>query len=318
VLVDGVEVGPLAARGAGEREVALSDGSKILLDPGAAIDPLDNSDTGFSVLVVQGRVTFDIRPGGPRRWTVECGLATVDVIGTRFTVERETRSVSVTVERGIVLMRGERVPDRVQRLAAGQTLKVDDVLLSGPETAMREQPGLSSASPAKSATPASPVPSAPSGGSAWRGLEQRGDHTAAYAELGPAGIVSASRGASVEELLSLADVARLSGHPADAVIPLNRLLTEHGDHPTAPLAAFTLGRLQLDALGHPALAAEAFARALALGLPQSLQEDAYARLVEARARAGDSSGASAAAQDYERRFPAGKRLAEVRRWTVTP
>jgi len=251
---------------------------------------------------------------------LECGLATVEVVGTRFTVERTARLVRVSVERGIVIVRGERVRDRVQRLTAGQSLEVDDGSVSAQAPSARgEAPQASVPAPfAPVRTPSiSAAPYAPSSHE-WRGLEQSGDHAGAYAELGPAGIASAATGASVGDLLALADVARLSGHPADAVGPLTRAITEHPEDPKAPLAAFTLGRLQLDALGHPALAADAFTRALALGLPQSLQEDAYARLVEARARAGDSAEAAAAAQEYERRFPSGKRLAEVHRWTRSP
>jgi len=311
-LAGGGEVGSLVALEAQGRDVALSDGSRILLAPGAAIEPLDNGPVAFSALVVRGRATFDVQPGGPRRWVLECGLATVEVVGTRFTVDRTAHGVRVSVERGIVLVRGERVRDRVQRLTAGQSVEIDDGTMP-PDRPTVPAPPLPVRAPSASAAPSAP-PSRP----AWRGLEQSGDHAAAYAELGPAGIASAAKGASVEDLLSLADVARLSGHPGDAVVPLTRVLAEHAEDPRAPLAAFTLGRLQLDALGHPALAADAFARALALGLPQSLQEDAHARLVEARARAGDSAGAAAAGQEYERRFPTGKRLAEVHGWTGSP
>jgi len=45
-----------------------------------------------------------------------------------------------------------------------------------------------------------------------------------------------------------------------------------------------------------------------------LEEDARARLVEAHARAGHGERAREAAADYERHFPRGSRLAEVRRW----
>jgi transmembrane sensor len=319
-LAGGGEIGSLLAESAA-RDVPLADGSRILLDAGTAIEPLQNGPTEFSALVARGRATFDVRPGGPRRWVLECGLATVEVVGTRFTVERAAHVVRVSVERGIVLVRGERVRDRVQRLTAGDSLDVDDGLLSA------LAPPRTDDAPAVSAVAALAPVRAPSVAASthvaaaareWRGLEQSGDHAAAYAELGPAGIASASKGASVEDLLALADVARLSGHPADAVVPLSRVVAEHADDPTAPLAAFTLGRLQLDALGQPAPAAEAFSRALELGLPQSLQEDVYARLVEARARAGDMAGAREAAQQYEARFPAGKRLAEVRRRTGGP
>ncbi len=321
VLAGGGEVDSLVAPEASGRNVLLSDGSQILLGPGTAVEPLENGPTAFSALVAQGNATFDVRPGGPRRWVLECGLATIEVVGTRFSVERTARSVRVSVEHGIVLVRGERVRDRVQRLTAGQSLEVDDgsVPAEAQSATDETQPPSGPASPALVRAASSSVrPSQPPLRSAWRGLEQSGDHDAAYADLGPAGIASAVKGASVEDLLPLADVARLSGHPAEAVAPLMRVLTEHADDPRAPLAAFTLGRLQLDALGHPALAADAFTRALALGLPQSLQEDAYARLVESRAREGDSAGATTAAKEYERRFPAGKRMAEVHRWTSSP
>ena len=63
---------------------------------------------------------------GPRRWQIECGLATVEVVGTHFDVERSPGRLRVAVARGQVLVRGERVPDRVRRLAAGEALEVTD------------------------------------------------------------------------------------------------------------------------------------------------------------------------------------------------
>jgi transmembrane sensor len=308
----GAEIGALATESA-PRAISFSEGSHLELDPGAHLQPLENGPTVFSTLLATGRATFDVRPGGPRRWTVECGVATVEVVGTRFTVDRSPGHVHVSVERGVVLVRGERVRDRVQRLEAGESLDVEDVSARGPSP--------SAVSDDSAPVPAAPTPSravvtaaAPPPSAAWRSLAQRGDNATAYAELGAAGIVSASHGASVDDLLALADVARLSGHPADALTPLSRVVAEHADDPRAALAAFTIGRVQLDSLQHPAPAADAFARAIALGLPQSLQEDAHARLVEARARAGDHSGARLAEQEYERRFPTAKRLDEVRRW----
>jgi transmembrane sensor len=110
----------------------------------------------------------------------------------------------------------------------------------------------------------------------------------------------------VTDLLVLADVARLSGHPADAVAPLERILNDFSADPQAPLAAFAVGRLELDALGRPVRAAAALNRALALGLPQSLREDVRARLVEAYLRMGNRAAARAAADAYEREFPAGR------------
>jgi transmembrane sensor len=320
-LAGGGAIATLDAPEPSGRDVTLSDGSHIELSSGARLEPLDNGPTRFSTLLARGRATFDVRPGGPRRWVIECGLVSVEVLGTRFSVERRADGARIEVERGVVLVRGERVPDHVQRLTAGASLDVVENP-PGPTPTLTPSPTLApvpTVAPTPSVAPPVTPPSSPAASTAgWRGLAQRGDHASAYAELGPAGIASASQGASVDDLLALADVARLSGHPADAVAPLSRVVAEHADDPRAPLAAFTLGRVQLDALGNPGAAADSFARALALGLPQSLQEDAYARLVEARAKAGDGEGARAAAQQYEQRFPAGKRLGEVRRWSGPP
>src|SRR5690606_29525095 len=64
-------------------------------------------------------------------------------------------------------------------------------------------------------------------GRAWRALANRGRHHEAYAALRDRGIARESEHASPEQLLLLADVARLSGHPAEAVRPLERLITVH-------------------------------------------------------------------------------------------
>jgi transmembrane sensor len=118
----------------------------------------------------------------------------------------------------------------------------------------------------------------------------------------------------VGDLLALADVARLSGHPAEAVMPLERVLAEFPGDPQAPLAAYTLGRLHLDSLGRPHAAISALERALALGVPHGLREDVRARLVEAYARSGDSVGVERAAQAYAKEFPNGRYTSAVSRW----
>jgi transmembrane sensor len=340
---------------------AFTDGSHVDLGPGTRLELLDNGATSFSALLASGRATFDVRAGGPRRWSVECGVLGVEVIGTRFTVERVAGGARVSVQHGVVLVRGERVRDRVQRLTEGESLEVagfeTELVPTASATAIvatatvaaatvaaataaapppgPESPATPPARPSPSTLPPTPLwpaaaasmstapsassseppaPPAPAAAGDWRKLAERRDNAGAYAVLGPSGIASSSQNASVDDLLALADVARLSGHPADAVAPLTRVVADHPDDPRAPLAAFTLGRLSLDALGRPAQAAAAFQRAIQLGLPQSLREDAYARLVEARSRAGDEAGARTAARDYEQQFPDGKRLREVQRW----
>ena len=135
-----------------------------------------------------------------------------------------------------------------------------------------------------------PVPSERAGGghtgagTGWRELARNGRHREAFATLGTQGIRREAKRLGIADLFALADVARLSGHPADAVGPLQRIIDGFPADPQAPLAAFALGRLELDDLGRPQAAAAAFSRALELGAPDSLRDNVRARLDEARAR----------------------------------
>jgi transmembrane sensor len=135
----------------------------------------------------------------------------------------------------------------------------------------------------------------------WRELARKGAFRDAYEQLGSGGIDAASREASVEELFALADVARYSGHPREALAPLGRVAQRGG--PQGALAAFTLGRIRMDQLGEHAAAAQDFERALALGLGGGLQEDAAVRRVEALGKAGDRSRAAALARELVDRTP---------------
>lgn len=111
--------------------------------------------------------------------------------------------------------------------------------------------------------------------------------------------------------MAAADEARREGRDQEAAAILERASALRGD-PAAGLAAFTLGRLELDALRRPARAARAFSLALDLRLPPRLREDAAARLVEAHVAAGDTRAAAAAADAYLRDYPNGRHLERVR------
>jgi transmembrane sensor len=303
-MAGGGGVGVLSGTDHAER-FALSDASRIELARGARLEAKANSGTAFTAHL-DGTATFEVTPGGPRRWSIECGAVTVDVSGTRFRVEEDgsgqSPHVRVSVEHGIVLVRSDAVPNHVQRLVDGQS---SDVTGEAPAPASPIAPAAAVPSAHPDARPASRT---------WHELARGGDYDGAYRQLGPTGVAAEASRASVEDLLALADIARLSAHPADAVGPLSRVLDEHGGDPRAPLAAFTLGRIDLDTLGQPAAAATAFQRAIRLGLPEGLTEDAYARLVEADAKAGEPEAARAARDEYERKYPHGSRSSTMRAW----
>jgi transmembrane sensor len=316
---DGRALVAIDAPAAGAR-LALSDGSAIELGGGARFAPLESSGATFLGVLQRGNASFDVRPGGPRRWQIECGLATVEVLGTRFSCERAPGRLRVSVQRGAIVVRGERIADRARRLAAGETLDIVEGLMSSPTppvttagTALREKSGADLAEPAFEEAASDldePSRAAPPPAS-WRELAHRGHPAEAFAVLGAQGVQREARRLGVADLLALADVARLSGHPTEAVGPLERILSDFAGDPQAPLAAFALGRLELDALDRPRSATIALERALALGVPRSLREDVRARLFEAHERAGEWSAARSAAEAYLRDFPAGRHRAEM-------
>lgn len=155
----------------------------------------------------------------------------------------------------------------------------------------------------------------------WQQLAHDGQfekaYSVAYGASESAGHQTPPTPLGAGELLLLADVARLSHHPADAVSPLTRLLSNHATDPRAPLAAFTLGRVLLDDLGRPREAADAFRRVQTLelqGPDGPLAQDALAREVEAWSRAGEPQRAKERAQEYVRHYPTGRRLRSVRHY----
>jgi predicted negative regulator of RcsB-dependent stress response len=122
----------------------------------------------------------------------------------------------------------------------------------------------------------------------------------------------------VQTRLQEADAARAAGRPEIAAALLERALREGGDATQRAIAAFSLGRLELEVLDRPAAAAEHFAAVVAHGAPRALVEDAQARRVEALVRAGRHDEARREATVYETRWPSGRRLSQVRAWVTSP
>lgn len=300
----------------GEASVSLDDGSRVTLGPDVTVEPVENREDRLILVQGDGHVTYDVEPGGRRRWSVDAGAVTVDVVGTRFTIDREGPRVRVSVERGRVRVRGADVAGGLQRLTAGGVLEVGAAPPSEPtapsapssddsvEPQLRERPEPRARAGVESDPRPARLPR-------WRTLATRQEHDEAFALLGEDGFRDATaRARSTDELFALADIARLSGHPALAVAPLRRIVETPG--PGAPVAALTLGRLELDALDHPADAARSLDRALELGLPEHLRETALARSVDAHRRAGHAGQATTLAVSYLAEFPDGRYAAEIR------
>jgi transmembrane sensor len=270
----------------------LADGSRIELDSDSELEVLDNDSSVFSCVLRKGRGTFDVKPGGPRHWRIETSLVLVEVVGTHFVVERQEKETRVSVQRGSVIVRGERVPDGVQKLSAGQRLVVTPRASAGLVGASTSASGTAVAAVAATATPS--VAAAP-----------------------PSGVpdsVAAAAPRAATNLLQSADEQRRRGDVRGAIQTLRAAVAGGTEPSRRAIAAFTLGKLLLDAAGRPGEAEGAFRTCLRLSPPGAVAEDALARLVEAQVRAGKAEAARGTARQYEQRYPSGRRLVDVQRW----
>jgi transmembrane sensor len=292
----------------------LSDGSRITVVRGARLDVLESSPRTVALALRTGRVRFDVRPRGPRAWRIDCGAFAVEVVGTKFVLERGREGLRVEVLHGAVLVRGEGIPDGVQRLDAGQSLhaRAPVAQAAGAVQAPRDArrpillplTTLVADAPGEVAQETEPLLPQRSVRRRQRAAASDNRHRAADNRRRAAD--NGHRASdNVEALFREADKARLEGRLADAVVALRRILERHVDDSRAALAGFALGRLQLSALKQPELAARHFQLALALGLPAALSEDAHVKLAEAHEKAGDHAAACSAWSDYARRFPQG-------------
>jgi hypothetical protein len=271
----------------------FDDASRVTPSAGTPLRVAVSDDRRFVLNQGIGRAGYSVTPGGRTQWEVVAGRVFVDVIGTEFRVVRSETAVDVTVDHGIVVVRG---PDGAQRLADGESahIVVADAVAEA------------------TVAPAAPVAHGPAVASStsmpeWRRAALRGDYREGYEALGPSGVQTlvADR-ADVETLLAAADAARLAGHPAEAAVALEAVIDrrEGGPHgaagPSAAFAAFTLARVRIDGLHDRKGGRAALERSLALGLSGTLREACYLRLIELADEGGDRD---AVRQAFLREFP---------------
>ena len=295
-------LGPTTAPALEGQSITFADGSVAApLDPQSLVQSKEVTASKIDVELVKGSAHFEVSKHPERVFRVEAGNVTVEVLGTGFVVERLGDGARVSVEHGRV---------KVQ-WGAGSTILGDGQGSTFPpaaEATSTTATSVDTAPPPSTSTSATIAPKA-----TWKVLAHDGEFDKAYAALKVEGGPTAVHD-DAGELLLAADVARLSHHPADAVVHLRRVVTAHAGDPRAPLAAFTLGRVLLEELGQPGQAAEAFAKARALGGAGPLAEDALAREVEAWWRAGATDKAHERAEEYVKLYPKGLRVRSVKKY----
>jgi transmembrane sensor len=289
-------------------ELRLRDGSTAAkLTANTELTLEDDSIARSVIRLGAGAASFAVRPRGARSFVVRSDPFEVRVIGTRFTLTRSAESaLRVAVSEGKVEVSG---PSGVARVSAGES---QDFAANEAKPALRENPPESR----QDAAPSLPRASATGAASGhWRSLAHSKDYEGAFAALQREG------GSAVKDepkdLLLAADVARLSGHPAEAVQHLAGFLRRFPQDSRAASAAFTLGRLH-EQSGKPDRAAQSFARVRTLAPGGPLAEDALAHEVENLARSGQASVARARAAEYLRLYPNGHRVRSVRAHAGAP
>jgi TolA-binding protein len=315
------EVGETASGQLGQRIEALegkavplnfSDGSSLLLHPGAKMRVLSLGSSATRVLVEDGALDVRVAHRSLRkvRWDLEAGPFHVQVTGTKFQMvfHAALQSFRLATEEGQVMVSGcEQQPRTV---SAGQSID-----LSCP----RE--GLVPPVQAAARAPAQPTPTTETvppparttkGEPSWRELLAAGRTEEALRMAERGNFDRACQTASSKELLALADAARLSGSHQRAITALQRLRQHYPRSMDASIAAFTLGRIAFEKLHAYGEAASWFDTYMREQPDGPLMGDSFGRRMEARMRAGDQAQARRDAEQYLRRFPRGPYADEAR------
>jgi len=272
---------------AAQQVVVLHDGSRAEpADADSRLQVVSDRPGDVGVRIERGGARFEVVPNPRRSFVVESGPVRVRVIGTVFSITRTSTGAAIAVEHGLV-----------QVSWAGKQLQLgmgESGVFPPPAELMAAQ---------------SPPQTAPSS-AGWRDLAKRGKYHDAYSALrrGRAHVHK-----EPQDLMLAADVARLSGHPEQAVPHLRAVLQRFPGDPRAPVASFTLGRVLLHDLRQPRQAAAAFHRARTLWPAGPLALDAWASEAEALHAAGERARAAALAARYLDLHPEARHAAAMRR-----
>jgi transmembrane sensor len=324
VLIASLVYGSSAREVASVDYVTLADGSRVKELGEAQWRVVEQRDALVRLEVSRGQIEVDVVKRAERAFFVRADRLEVEVVGTVFRVSCGEIVARVEVDRGRVKVFDE-LGERLVELGAGESLEAPRRFvassagelgaafaagLSGragevaQEVAVQEREVIEVAQEVEGPRVRRGV-EAPR----WSQLARRGDHKAAAPLLREAG-----RPVRVDELLLAADVMRLSGDVRGALPYLEAIERKHPRSSSAPTAMMTRGKLLLERLGEPALAAQVFEELVKRYPGDVLAEHAAARAAQAWSEAGQRERAAEAARRYLERYPDGPRRQAVRRF----
>ncbi|MFO0600999.1 MAG: FecR domain-containing protein [Myxococcaceae bacterium] len=321
---------------ASARTLRLAEGSTVVVADASNVSLQTAEPTEVLLVLDHGRASFDVAKNPARRFIVKADDVEVRVVGTRFTVQRDGRAVSVSVERGIVEVREGETVRRLERGASwsraanpvaveepgdeesadeGDELAADEVDATDTVDTV-EPPGVPSRT-----TPAQPTKKKPHHRSKKKTVKADAppavapggsglDEPLAKDPLPPQPTRLDAVESTPADTFQAAMRARADGKAKDAIAGFQLVCERWPSSAYAPMSAFEWGRLALDSQSDPRQAARAFERTLELATASSLIEDALARLTEAYARF-DPASCRRVQADYLARFPNGSHVRAV-------
>lgn len=302
----------------------FSEGSRLLLHEGGKVRVLSFDATAARVLVEEGTLEVSVAHEESRRmrWDFEAGPYRVNVTGTKFRMafDNHRQHFRLSTQEGQVIV-SDSCRQTSRTVSAGESVDLacparrEESLPEGSAETVpavlspKEQPAVE---PPAAREPNPSVTAASPGDVAWRGLLAAGRLSDGLAAAKRHGLRRTCRVATPQEMLALADAARLFGSAADAVIPLRILRERFPASTDAATAAFRLGLIAFEREHAYVEAAHWFETYLRDQPSGPLMGDSFGRLMQARSRAGDTQRARLDAQQYLRRFPEGPYAPEAR------
>lgn len=316
-LENGTEPGVLRSTQAARRYWRFSDGSIVVAARNTRMQVTQNTSHVLAIRLETGRAHYSVQKKAQHRWTVDCGLALIEVIGTKFWAERDAHTVSVGVTEGTVEIKSALLEKGARTLAAGERLRISESPQTRtPTTTLSTTPSPAEPQtnePARSTTPAvsepEPVPLT------WQQAAAQGDFALAATRIEAQGLRQLqAQITDADTLLQLSDVLRGAGRTAEAAQVLEDFQRRFSQDARASQMAFSLGRLYLEQLSHPARAAKIFEQLVANNPPAGLLDDTYLRWIESLVKAGDAEKAKRVAQEYMQKYPRGHRVQDIKQW----
>lgn len=307
-----------------DTQIRFSDGSEVVLEPGADthIQKLDENGGRVSIDEGTARVAIAKRPGAS--WTVDAGPYTVKVTGTAFSVHwsKKEQAFEIAMVSGSVIVTGPLVGSGMA-LHAGQRVRTGKgkLLIDTTDAARSKVSSVAptpidlDALPLSADAPPAPGAGLPGGALDWSRRAAQGEFAAVIEAAERRGLDVTLATASLADLAALADSARYARR---ASLAKRVLMAERKRFPASSAArdaAFFLGRLAEDD-GSGAL--EWYDRYLADSPRGTYASQALGRKMMLVYQQRGAASARAIADDYLARYPSGPYAAAARKMKDEP